>query len=51
LSLASEALGLVRSLDWDIVKGPTEVIKVKDESNDKSEAEDEYIETRGRNLP
>jgi hypothetical protein len=29
LSLASEALGLVRSLDWDIVKGPTKVIKVE----------------------
>jgi hypothetical protein len=51
LSLASEALGLVRSLDWDIVKGPTKVIKVKDESNDKSEAEEEELETRGRTLP
>lgn len=33
LSLASEALGLVRSLDWDIIKGPTKVIKP--ESNDE----------------
>ena len=26
LSLASEALGLVRSLDWEIVQGPTKVL-------------------------
>jgi hypothetical protein len=27
LSLASEALGLVRSLDWDITEGPVKVVK------------------------
>jgi hypothetical protein len=29
LSLASEALGLVRSLDWDITEGPVKVAKVE----------------------
>ena len=48
LSLASEALGLVRSLDWDIVKGPTKVIKPENEEQSDAEFN---AESRGRTTP
>jgi hypothetical protein len=44
LSLASEALGLVSSLDWDIMKGPTQV--VSEVNQDLEDHDDE--EGRGR---
>jgi hypothetical protein len=43
--LASEALGLVRSLDWQIVKGP-----VAPEKDEECPSEEEF-ETRGRIRP
>jgi hypothetical protein len=33
LSLASEALGLVRSLDWEIVQGPTKLASTKNDDD------------------
>lgn len=45
LSLASEALGLVRSLDWEIVQGPTKINKAvnkianSDDSNSEGETD------------
>jgi hypothetical protein len=50
LSLASEALGLVRSLDWEIVQGPTKISSTKNE-DDNSEEEELPSATRGRVLP
>lgn len=52
LSLASEALGLVRSLDWEIVQGPTKVIKpAKEDGQSESEEEELEAATRGRFRP
>jgi len=52
LSLASEALGLVRSLDWEIVLGPTKLASTKKEDDeDNSEEEESASATRGRILP
>ena len=47
LSLASEALGLARSLDWDIVQGPTKVIRIENEQDDA----ETNAESRGRIIP
>lgn len=51
LSLASEALGLVRSLDWEIVQGPTKIIKQKKEGEKSEDEEEGEAATRGRVLP
>ena len=37
ISLASEALGLVSSLDWEIVPGPTQVVRDDDSLSDGAE--------------
>ena len=49
LSLASEALGLVRSLDWEIVQGPTKLATSK--SDDEKSDEELDASTRGRIMP
>ena len=51
LSLASEALGLVRSLDWEIVQGPTKIASSKSDGEKSDEEESSDAATRGRVLP
>jgi len=41
LSLASEALGLARSLDWEIVEGPTKVNIIKNDTEQNLSDEEE----------
>jgi len=44
LSLASEALGLVRSLDWEIAPGPVEKEQLDQEDEDDLSSQEEGLE-------
>jgi len=49
LGLASEALGLARSLDWEIIEGPTKLAQTN--SGEESEPDDDSFSGRGRQNP